>query len=82
MCVMSIRNNATNKLKVLMHTAAQADLLSEGPLCTNSLHNPESDSLTKSVSSAFQMSIAGAQENLPLYPLKKIESSPSYSLRF
>lgn len=65
-----------------MHTATQADLLSEGRLCINSLHNPESDSLTKPVSSAFQMSITEVQENLPLYPLKKMKSSLSYSLRF
>ena len=47
-CARSIRNNITNKLKVLMHQPTQTDIQSAGLLYSKSLCNPENDSLTNS----------------------------------
>lgn len=56
-----------------MHRATQTDFLSEGLLCSKSLHNPENESLTKSISSIFPfpLQVGGTTGVLRNLPLKK-----------
>ena len=85
---MCIRNDVI-KLEVLMHRAVQIGVLSKGPLCSNSLHNPESDSFTKPMSSPMffpiEVSTIGVLGDLLFYLLKKKKKPTqrsNYSLRF